>query len=65
MIEVPKHESDISLSDMRLAVDDEDHNFVTPSVYVVDCNMACNACLRRSRTRGLRFLGCVKELKAN
>ena len=35
--EVPKHESDLSLSDTRLAVDDEVNNSVTPSVYVVNC----------------------------
>ena len=37
-MEVPKHESGLSLSDARLVADYEDHNFVPFSVYVVNCN---------------------------
>ena len=38
MKEIPKHESDLSISDAGLVVDYEDHNFVPPSVYVANCD---------------------------
>ena len=35
---IPKHESDLSLSDAGSVVDYEDHNFAPPSVYVANCD---------------------------
>ena len=37
-MEVPKHESGLSLGDARSVVDYEDYNFVPPSVYIANCD---------------------------